>query len=68
MVERNQWLVLLVVLNAVTFMGTWGFTQWADRFPNDPVLSGGWIIACGTAAILGSVGFAALLTLSHKVH
>lgn len=68
MVDRNQWLGLLSVMNAMAFIGGWGFTQWADRLPDAPFLAGGWMVTCATAAILGYVGVGVLLTLSHKVH
>ncbi|MCM2450300.1 hypothetical protein [Agrobacterium vitis] len=68
MVAKNQWLGLLAVLNAMAFVGAWGLTQWADQLPKDPFLAGGWMATCATAAILGSLGFAVLLTLSHKVN
>ncbi|CVI64142.1 exported hypothetical protein [Agrobacterium deltaense NCPPB 1641] len=67
MIAKNQWLGLLTVLNAMALVGTWGFTQWANRLATNSVLAGAWMATCATAAIIGSLGFAVLLTLSHKV-
>nr|WP_185746461.1 hypothetical protein [Agrobacterium tumefaciens] len=52
----------------MAIVGAWGFTQWADQLPNNPFLAVGWWVTCATAAILGSLAIAVLLTLSHKVH
>ncbi len=67
MPTKSQWLVLLAVLNAMTLVGGWGFTRWSDQLSTNPALVVGWMATCAMAAIIGSVGFAVLLTLSHKI-